>query len=609
MNPLVAQSSPVYFQQIGAPNSAEDNQVELSRYFNVLYDNRGLIAVITIVFALLGAGYAAMIKPVYEANMLIHVEENSQKESKNIIGEMGSLFDVKTAATAEMELIRSRMVVSRAIDNLRLYITAEPKYFPLLGKWIAAKNQRASAPGLLGYGGYVWGNEKIDVTIFNVPSELLNREFMITSEGNGKFRVTEDESHIDFTGNVGAPLDFETQFGPIELKVDQFNAKTGAQFYLKRTSRLALIESVQKNLVVVEQGKQSGVIDVMLQGNNQQEVSAILGEISKEYMRQNTARKTEEADKSLSVLEKQLPELKQQLELSEAKYNLFRNMHSTIDLGEEAKISLQQSAAAKSRKIELEQKRTELLTRFTDDHPVLMGINKQLKDINSEIAYSTAHIKTLPVLEQEVVRLARDVKVNTDLYTALLNTAQQLRLITVAKMSNVRLVDAPMIPEKPIKPNRSMIVAVAVLLGLFLGILASFARKALKTGIEYPSEIEKILGVPVYATIPHSKMQEKLSDQVSRKSPKLPLLAELAKADVTVESLRNFRTALQFSMSHSKNNIVLITGPTAGVGKSFVAANLATVIASSGKRVLLIDGDLRNGHLHRYFDIGREDSS
>jgi tyrosine-protein kinase Etk/Wzc len=293
--------------------------------------------------------------------------------------------------------------------------------------------------------------------------------------------------------------------------------------------------------------------------------------------------------------------------MSEGKYNQFRNMHGTVDLGQEAKISLQQSAAAKSRKIELEQKRTELLTRFTDNHPVVMGVNNQLKDINAEIATIAAHIKTLPALEQDIVRLAREVKVNTDLYTALLNTARQLRLIAVAKMSNVRLVDAPMTPEKPVKPNRPMIIAIAVLLGLFLGVIGAFIRKALHGGIDDPVEIEKMLGVPVYATIPHSNMQQELFDQVSRKSPQLPLLAKISSMDVAVESLRNFRTALQFSMSHSRNNIVLITGPTAGMGKSFVSANLAAVIASTGKRVLLIDADIRNGGLHRYFDIGRQD--
>ena len=136
------------------------------------------------------------------------------------------------------------------------------------------------------------------------------------------------------------------------------------------------------------------------------------------------------------------------------------------------------------------------------------------------------------------------------------------------------MVDTPMTPEKPIKPNRPMVILISILLGLFLGVVVAFIKKAFHSGIDDPVEIEKMLGVPVYATIPHSKMQQELFDQVSRKSPKLPLLAKISSMDIAVESLRNFRTALQFSMTHSKNNIVLITGPTAGMGKSFVSANL-----------------------------------
>jgi tyrosine-protein kinase Etk/Wzc len=607
MNSLIQQPASVHMQQPISPIMQDDNEAELSSYLDVLFDNRWLIAAIALTVALLGAAYAFMAKPVYEANMLVHVEEESQKEAKNIMGEMGSMFDVKAAATAEIELIRSRLVVSRAIDNLRLYIVTQPKYFPVIGKRLADYNKGLSSPGIFGYGGYVWGGEKIDVSAFNVPDALLNRDFVVTAEGNGQFSINEKENNIALKGSVGMPLNVETEKGPIELRVDQLAANPGAQFLLRRTSRLALIESVQKNLQVTEQGKQSGIIDVKLQGDDPRSVHSVLAEISKEYIRQNGSRKTEEADKSLAFLNKQLPELKQQLEQSEAKYNQFRNAHGTIDLGEEAKLSLQQSAAAKTRKIELDQKKTELLTRFTENHPVVMGIDSQLKEINREIRTIAEHIKTLPTLEQEVVRLSREVKVNTDLYTALLNTAQQLRMITVAKRSNVRLIDAPMLPEKPVSPDRPKIIAIALLLGLFLGVVVAFLKKALHRGIDDPVEIEKMLGVPVYATIPHSKMQKELFDQVSRKSPKLPLLAKISSMDVAIESLRNFRTALQFSMSHSKNNIVLMTGPTAGMGKSFVSANLAAVMASTGKRVLLIDADLRNGHLHRYFDIGRQD--
>jgi tyrosine-protein kinase Etk/Wzc len=257
--------------------------------------------------------------------------------------------------------------------------------------------------------------------------------------------------------------------------------------------------------------------------------------------------------------------------------------------------------------MELQQKRLELLTRFTPDHPLVQGIDSQLKEINGEIGSMQEHIKSLPLLEQNLVRLTREVKVNTDLYTALLNTAQQLRLITVGKVSNVRLIDAPVLPEKPVKPNRPAILALAVLGGLFLGVLVAFIKKSLFGGIDTPEQVEKVVGLPVYATIPHSKRQKELYQQVAAKQQKVPLLAKVSSTDVAIESLRSFRAALEFSMPQFKNNIVLITGATPGMGKSFVSANLAALMAASGKKVLLIDADVRNGLLHLYFGFGRQD--
>jgi tyrosine-protein kinase Etk/Wzc len=609
MNQIVPHNAPIYLQApVQQPILADGQEVELSSYLNLLYDNRWLIATVTMVVGLLGMVYAFTARPVYQSNMMIHVEEQTQREAKNILGEMGSLFDVKQAATAEMELVKSRLVVSQAIDNLKLYLEAGPKYFPGIGKWIAGQNQQGlTPPALARWGGYAWGAEKIDVTAFNVPDALLNREFVLHAEGDGQFRVSEAESGISFAGTAGKASIIETAMGPVEINVAGLSANPGAEFILRRSSRLAAIQTVQNNLTVAEQGKQSGVIDVTLKGNDAQWVYGVLSAITNEYVRQNGSRKTEEADKSLSYINKQMPELKTQLEQAEARYNSFRNQNGTVDLGEEARLSLQQSSAAKGKRLELEQKRTELLAKYTSAHPVVQGVDAQIREINGEIRGMNDFIKKLPALEQEAVRLQRDVKVNTDLYTALLNTAQQLKLITVGKMSNVRLVDAPMLPEKPVSPNRPKVIAIALFLGLFLGIVVAFIKKALHAGIDDPIEIEKMLGVPVYATIPHSKMQKELFDQVSRKSPKLPLLAKISSMDVAVEALRNFRTALQFSMTHSKNNIVMMTGPTAGMGKSFVSANMAAVMASSGKRVLLVDADFRNGHLHRYFDLGRQD--
>jgi tyrosine-protein kinase Etk/Wzc len=594
--------------QLTGPARIEEPQAELSSYLDVLWESRWLITTIVLVTTLLAAAYAFMSTPMYQSNMLIHVEEEGPKESRNIVGDLSAMFDVKTSAMAEIELLQSRLVVSRAIDNLRLYISASPKYFPGIGSWLAAKNKQLSNPGVLGYGGYVWGAEKINVDIFNVPENLLNREFIVTAEGNGAYRLTQKDQGIDLRAKVGETSIFEMPRGTIEIRIDQLAGKPGAQFQLSRYSRLATIEGIQNSMKVEELGgKQSGIIGVSLQGSDPRLINGVLGEIGKEYIRQNAARKTEEAEKSLAYLNKQLPEIKQTLEQAEAKYNAFRNANGTIDLGEESKLSLQQSSAAKLKKMELQQKKIELLGRYTEDHPAVQGIDMQLKEINGQINAMNDHIKQLPQIEQNLLRLSREVKVNTDLYTQLLNTAQQLRLVTVGKVSNVRLVDTPMVAEKPVKPNRPVLIALGVMAGLFLGVLAAFLRKTLAGGIDSPEKLEAIAGVPVFATIPHSKKQKELYQQVSAKHQKVPLLANVSSTDVAVESLRNFRTALQFSLPKFKNNIVLITGATPGMGKSFVSANLAAIMAATGKKVLLIDADLRNGLLHLYFGFGRHD--
>ena len=592
-----------------APEAAPDDPaLDIKGYFNTLFDSRWLIGGIAVLITALAVVYALIAKPVYEANLMIHVEEESPNASKNILSEASSLFETKKAAIAEMELLRSRMVISRAVDNLQLYIEVEPKYFPVAGFWFATQNNGAlSQPGIFGYGGYVWGGEKAEVSVFDVPETWQNREFAITAQGNDRFRFSGGGQPLVFEGTAGKTYKATTRDGEVQLKVDRLYAKAGARFRLKRMSRLGTIQNIQTAMVITEQGKQSGVIEVKLQGESAKRINNLLSEIGREYMRQNLARKTEEAEKSLAFLNQQLPILKRQLEQSEDKYNQFRNTHGTIDLQEEARMSLQREAAARTRRIDLMQKKTDLLSRFTEDHPIVKGLNRQRLEVDKEISEVARHIRSLPVLEQDEARLTREIKVNTDLYTALSNTAQQLRLISVGRVSNVRMIDAPMAPEKPLKPNRPLIVALAALTGLFLGVLFALTRKAMRGGIDDPQKIERLLRARVvYATIPHSANQDRLTRKSRGDGCPLPLLAQAMPEDAAIESLRSFRAALQFSMPHFKNNIVMFAGPARELGKSFVSANFAAVMAASGKRVLLIDGDLRNGHLHRYFGVSRE---
>jgi len=583
---------------------AKDADESLASYLEIISQQRWLIVLVALIISISGVMYAYIANPQYETNLLLHVEEKGQREPKNILGEAGSIVDYKTPSSAEIELLRSRIVIARAVDKLKLYIDAKPRRFPLVGSLISTMGVVDYFPILQRSGNYAWRKEEISVGEFSVPTSYEARTFRLHNLNGKNYQLSEAQSGFLKHGVVGQILKAQTPEGEITLLIDEIHAAPGVEFLVVRSSRLAVIETVQNSLTVSEIGKQSGVISATLKGNNADIVYRLLTEIGLQYMNLNSSRRTEEADKSLAYLNRRLPELRQQLEQSEARYNQFRNIHGTVDIGEEGRLSLQRSAAARTRRIELEQKRSELLTRYTGNHPSVIAVDEQLAEVNRELRESANHLKNLPLIEQEMVRLARDVKVNSELYSALLSSSQQLQLISIGKTSNVHLVDAPEKPDRPVTPNRPRIIAVSIFLGISLGVLIAFIRRSLQTALIEPAQAEKLFGVPVYASIPHSKEQHHLTANISELK-QLPVLARIASNDPAIESLRNFRSALQFCLTQSRNNIVLITGPTEGLGKSFVSVNLACIVAASGKRVLLIDGDLRDGHLHRYFDRAR----
>jgi len=431
--------------------------LDASAFVDTLYDGRYLIATITVLAVLGGIGYAIFAPPVYESNILIQVEDNSNSAT-DIVTSVSQMFDIKTAASDEIDILNSRLVLQTAVNETRLFIQAQPKRFPIFGRWWAGKHMGLYTPGFFGRGGYLWGQEKIDVAQFDTPTDLYGKPFVVTALGGGKYSIDSPKFHVHATGQVGQPLTAQSDVGPFTLNITEIESAAGGQFALKRASVVGTTNALAKALKITQSNKDSDVIQASLQGNDPARTSQVLTAIGEQYIHQNIARKSAEADKSIAFLKAQLPTVKGKLEQAEAAYNAFRTRNASLDLTAEGSAVLQQAVDAQNKLADLEQQKQELTARFTDRHPAVIAIQQQEDALKQRLGSIDSKTRTLPDLEQNELRLQRDVQVNSDLYTSLLNSEQQLQLASAGKAGNARLVDNAQVAELPVKPNRKIVV-------------------------------------------------------------------------------------------------------------------------------------------------------
>jgi tyrosine-protein kinase Etk/Wzc len=592
------------------PRAAAQEVAQPPQLLSTLYRGRWIILGSTAFFLLIGIAYATFTQPVYRSGLLIQVEPNQDAFRDSIGGapqtpaaSTGNL--PSAAASTEIEVLRSRMVMSNAVENLKLYIKAAPRYIPVIGWFMAAHSSSPSSPLP---GGYVYGDERIDVPLFDVPGALEDKEFQLTLGADGTYTLkhsgTSTSAAVELEGKVGTLLRSDTPDGPLQLMVARAVGEPGASFTLTRRPKVAATESLQRQVGIAEQGKDSGVIAATLDGLNPLMISRILNEIGNAYVEQNAKRKSEAADKSIKFLDEQLPQRKAQLEEAESRYNAFRAKHGAVNTTEEGTTLLQQTVADQTRIVELKERRDDLLTRFVEGHPAIKAVDGEIAEAEGALAAIAARTRELPLIEQNVIQLQRDVQVDSGLYTSLLNARQQLTLVRAARVPNVRILDLAAPAEYPIKPLRGLVIAGAGISGVLIGVLLAFLRRRVMSGVEEPLDIEWDTGLPVFATVLRSQLSfEKL--RKTSEGAQLVLAPSNPRNEAAIESLRTFRTTLQFALADAPGSVVLLTGPTAGVGKSFLSANLAILSRVSEKRILLIDADLRKGVLHNHFRVPR----
>lgn len=569
-------------KRAGATSSGHDD-IELGRLLGILIDHRWLIIGITLLFSVVSMVYVMFATPVYQADALIQVENKTGNAILSDISQMISNNDSSSSST-EIELIQSRMVVGKTVDDLGLDTIISVKRFPLFGEgW--AKLTSAEIP-------------KIALSRLNVRDSLIGSDMELKVIDKQNYTLSSDGSEI-LKGKVGelATSDYAS------LLATEIDAPPGTVFLVKKVYQINAINNILKGLTVVDKGKDTGVLNLSYLNADPILSKRILQSISNNYLLQNVERKSEEAAKSLAFLKEQLPIVRESLDTAENKLNLFRQQNSSVDLSLEAKSMLDTIVATESQLNELTFKEAEISKLYTKEHPAYRALLEKRKTLETERSNLNKKINGMPKTQQEIIRLTRDVDAGKEIYMQLLNKQQELSITKASTVGNVRVVDPAITQIKPVQPRTLLIIIIATICGLLISVSIVLLKTMLHKGIESPEQLEQE-GINVYASIPFSEWQQKKDKETftsykKRQQPgKGNLLSTENPADLAIEAIRSLRTSLHFAMMEAKNNVLMISGASPNIGKTFVSINLAAVIAQTGQRVLIIDADMRKGYSH-----------
>ncbi|SRZ90739.1 tyrosine-protein kinase Wzc [Shigella sonnei] len=539
-------------KQHAAPVTGSD-EIDIGRLVGTVIEARWWVIGITAVFALCAVVYTFFATPIYSADALVQIEQNS---GNSLVQDIGSaLANKPPASDAEIQLIRSRLVLGKTVDDLDLDIAVSKNTFPIFG---------AGWERLMGR-----QNETVKVTTFNRPKEMAGQVFTLNVLDNKNYTLSSDGG-FSARGQAGQMLKKEG----VTLMVEAIHARPGSEFTVTKYSTLGMINQLQNSLTVTENGKDAGVLSLTYTGEDREQIRDILNSIARNYQEQNIERKSAEASKSLAFLAQQLPEVRSRLDVAENKLNAFRQDKDSVDLPLEAKAVLDSMVNIDAQLNELTFKEAEISKLYTKVHPAYRTLLEKRQALEEEKAKLNGRVTAMPKTQQEIVRLTRDVESGQQVYMQLLNKEQELKITEASTVGDVRIVDPAITQPGVLKPKKGLIILGAIILGLMLSIVGVLLRSLFNRGIESPQVLEEH-GISVYASIP---------------------LSEWQKARDSVKTIKGI--SLHFAMMQAQNNVLMMTGVSPSIGKTFVCANLAAVISQTNKRVLLIDCDMRKGYTH-----------
>ena len=251
----------------------------------------------------------------------------------------------------------------------------------------------------------------------------------------------------------------------------------------------------------------------------------------------------------------------------------------------------------------LQREMRQVLRAYQQEYAAARELESRLRQ-----RFEAAQEVALSVSRGEMVfnGLAREAESQREILALVERRLRELEISRMLEFSNMRLVEAAVVPQTPVSPNQRLIWAAGLLFGAFLGIALSLVRELLDTTVRSRETLEVELGVPVLGIIPSIDPRRAMPGvkKVSRDALKKPdlIVHQFPRSNVA-ETCRSIRTNLLFLSADKELRSLAVTSGSPKEGKSLTSCSLATVLAQSGSRVLLVDADMRKPRLNKVFQV------
>ena len=613
----------------------DDDVIDLSTLWRMVVKHKWMLVSVAMV-GLLAALLISFIRtPQYQASTTLQVDKRAASVVK-FGQEMDTSTDLddRTGIGTQLQLLKSRALAERVVDELRLDRTALPIDGPTDPNAAPAADSSAGS-----------------------ATNFANAEDALPQDGvsgeNAATGAVDDEAAA-LSGWQGWVNRFKENWNKL---------REPSLANEQKLSREGVIGAFT-NTVKVEQVRNSRMIKVSVDNPDPQLAARIANTVAQSFIALNLERRMDASSYAKTFLEQQLALTKAKLEESERRLNEYARSRNILTLDEKTNavnqtfteystalvkaeqerikyeseyqaikeapdtaVQVLQSRTVqeyKAQRTKLETDYQQNLKIYKENFPLMQQLRAQIGELDTKIKLEVqgilrsvgnqlnmakqqeAQIRArLQATRQEIMQgqdrqvdynlLKREVDTNRVLYDGLLQQVKEVGVAGGVETNNIQVVDKAEVPLFPYKPNLALNSAIGLLAGLVLGLMLVFLIESMDDSIKFADEVEKTLGLPLLGVIPHVKDKSDL--------PSLAFLAHTDPRGHLAEAYRSTRTALQFSSSTGAPKVLLVTSTTKNEGKSTTALALAISFAQLGGKVALIDSDMRNPTMHKLFQM------